>query len=290
MEPIKQFIRKNWLTLVGTTVGCFITGLGIDVFYHHSKLISGGVTGIAMILNYTMGWNTSFVNLILNIPIFILGWILLGRKHVLISIYGTVITSLALQLFSGLSLSYDSALTTVVLGGAICGFGSGIMIRSGGTAGGTDIIGKILNKYFSVGIAAAQLSFNVVMLIVYGFMFNLDLAILTLVTSTVSSFVNNYINDGMDRRRALFIVTEKPETMALRIHEELRRGATALPCEGGTNHATHKMLYVVISRYQLAALKRLIKSVDPSAFFTIHVATGVYGKGRSFHAVSQIQD
>jgi len=287
---MKQFIEKNWRTLVGTTLGCFISALGIDVFYHHSRLISGGITGVAMILNYTLGWNTSVLNIILNIPIFIAGWILLGRKHVLISIYGTAVTSLALQLFSSLSLSYESGLTTVLMGGAICGFGAGIMIRSGGTAGGTDIVGKILNKYFSIGIATTQLSFNVVMLVVYGLMFNLDLAILTLATATVSSYVNNYINDGMDRRRALFIVTEKPEELALRIHEELKRGATALPCEGGTNHMSHKMLYVVISRYQLASLKRLIKLVDPTAFFTIHVTTGVYGKGRSFHAVSEIQD
>ncbi len=290
MKSFKEIVRKNWLTIVGTTVGCLITGLGIDVFYHHSKLISGGITGVAMILNYTLGWNTSLVNLLLNIPIFIAGWILLGRKHVLISIYGTVVTSLALQLFENVSLSYESGLTTVLMGGAICGFGAGVMIRSGGTAGGTDIVGKILNKYFSIGIASTQLSFNVVMLVVYGFMFNLDLAILTLATATVASYVNNYINDGMDRRRALFIVTAKPDELALRIHEELRRGATALPCEGGTNHMHHKMLYVVISRYQLAALKRLIKKVDPEAFFTIHVTTGVYGKGRSFHAVSQIQD
>ncbi|MBQ7145762.1 MAG: YitT family protein [Lachnospiraceae bacterium] len=290
IQKIKNLIQKNWWALLWTTIGSLIVGLGIDVFYHHSKLISGGITGVAMILDYALGWNPSLTNIILNIPIFILGWILLGKGHVLISIYGTLVISLSLQLFSGLTLAYDSPLTTVVLGGAIVGFGSGITFRGGGTAGGTDIIGKILNKYFSVGLATTGLAFNVVVLIVFGFMFNLDLAILTLATSTVSSYVNNYINDGIDRRRALYIVTDKANEMALRIHKDLKRGATAIPCEGATLHQPKTMLYVVISRYQLAALKRLIKEVDPQAFFTIHVTTGVYGYGRSFHAVSEIQD
>ncbi|MBO4839305.1 MAG: YitT family protein [Lachnospiraceae bacterium] len=286
---LKELIQKNWRALLWTTVGSLIIGLGIDVFYQHSQLISGGITGVAMILNYSLGWNTSVINILFNIPLFIWGWIVLGRRHVLISIYGTVIVSLALQLFNGITLPYDSALTTVILGGAITGFGGGIMFRAGGSTGGMDIVGKILNKYFSIGIATTQLAFNVLVLVVYGFLFNLDLAMLTLATSTVSSFVNNYINDGVDRRRALYIVTDRADEMALRIHRELKRGATAIPCEGATLHNPKTMLYVVISRYQLAALKRLIKEVDPEAFFTIHVTTGVYGHGRSFHAVSEIQ-
>ena len=289
LMKLMQIIRKNWWTLLWTTIGCLITGLGIDVFYHHSQLISGGITGVAMILNYSLGWNTSVINILFNIPIFIWGWIALGRRHVLISIYGTIMISVALELFSGITLPYESPLTTVVLGGAITGFGGGIMFRAGGSSGGTDIVGKILNKYYSIGIATTSLAFNVLILVVYGFLYNLDLAMLTLATATVSSFVNNYINDGIDRRRALYIVTDKAEEMALRIHSEMKRGATAIPCEGATLHNPKTMLYVVISRYQLAVIKRIIKETDPQAFFTIHVTTGVYGFGRSFHAVSEIQ-
>ncbi len=287
---IIDLIKKYGGTFLWTTVGCLISGFAIDAFYHHSKLISGGITGVAMILNYQFGWNTSLLNLILNIPIFIAGFLLLGKKHIIFSIYGTAILSLALQLFDGIYIPYESKLTTVILGGVINGFGSGIMIRSGGTSGGTDIIGKILNKYFSVAIGTTQMSFNVAILVIYGFLFDLDLAILTMATAIMSSYINNYINDGIDRRRVLHIVTSKPDELAERIHEELKRGVTSIPCEGGTTHLHHRMLYVVISKFQLAAIKRIIKEVDPGAFFTIHVTTGVYGKGRTFHAVSQIGD
>lgn len=289
-NKISDLIKKYWKTFAGTTIGCLITGFAIAVFYHHSRLISGGITGVAMILNYKLGWSTSLLNLLLNIPIFIAGFIFLGKKHIIFSIYGTVVTSLALQLFEGVAVAYESNLTTVVLGGAIAGFGAGIMIRSGGTAGGTDIIGKILNKYFSIAIGTTQMAFNVVMLIIYGFLFDLDLAILTMATSIMASYINNYINDGIDRRRVLHIVTSKPDEMAERVHAELKRGVTSIPCEGGTTHLHHRMLYVVISKFQLAAMKRIIKEVDPGAFFTIHVTTGVYGKGKTFHAVSQIGD
>ncbi|MBO4873521.1 MAG: YitT family protein [Lachnospiraceae bacterium] len=285
-----DLIKKYGKIFAGTTVGCFITGFAIAVFYHHSQLISGGVTGVAMILNYKLGWSTSLLNLLLNIPIFIAGFIFLGKKHIIFSIYGTIMVSLALQFFEGIEIPYESSLTTVLLGGAICGFGSGIMLRSGGTSGGTDIVGKILNKYFSIAIGTTQMAFNVVMLIVYGFLFDLDLAILTMATSFVASVVNNYINDGIDRRRVLYIVTSKPDQLAERIGNELKRGVTSIPCEGGTTHLPHQMLYVVISKFQLAALKRIIRDVDPEAFFTIQVTTGVYGKGRTFHAVSQIGD
>lgn len=289
-NTVTDIIKKYWKPFVGTTIGCLITGFAIAVFYHHSKLISGGITGIAMILNYKLGWNTSVLNLLLNIPLFIVGLILLGKKHIVFSIYGTVMISLALQLFEGITIPYESHLTTVLLGGAISGFGSGIMIRSGGSSGGTDILGKILNKYFSIAIGTTQMSFNIVMLIIYGILFDLDLAILTMATSIMASYINNYINDGIDRRRVLQIVTSKPDEMAQRIHEELKRGVTSIPCEGGTTHLPHNMLYVVISKFQLASIKRIIKEVDPEAFFTIHVTTGVYGKGRTFHAVSQIGD
>ena len=285
-----DLIKKSWLPLVGTTVGCLISGFAIAVFYHHSKLISGGITGIAMILNYEFGWNTSVLNLVLNIPIFIVGLFLLGKKHIIFGIYGTIMMSLALQLFDGITFSYDSALTTALLGGALSGLGAGIMFRCGGSTGGTDIIGKILNKYFSVTIGTTQMAFNLVMLFIYGILFDLDLAVLTMATSIISSSINNYINDGVDRRRVLQIITSKPDEMAVRIHEELKRGVTSIPCEGGTTHLHHQMLHVVISKFQLAAIKRIIREVDPEAFFTIHVTTGVYGKGKTFHAVSQIGD
>ena len=178
----------------------------------------------------------------------------------------------------------------MLLGGVICGFGTGVMLRSGGSSGGMDIVGKILNKYFSIAIGTTQMAFNVVMLIIYGFLFDLDLAILTMATSIMASYINNYINDGIDRRRVLQIVTSKPDELSERISEELKRGTTSIPCEGGTTHLHHRMLYVVISKFQLAAIKRIIKEVDPEAFFTILVTTGVYGKGRTFHAVSQIGD
>ena len=283
-----NLIKRTWLPFAGTTVGCFIIGFAIAGFYHHSRLISGGITGVAMILNYQFGWNTSLMNLLLNIPIFIAGWILLGKKHIVFSIYGTLMISLALQIFDGITIPYESTLTTVLFGGVINGFGSGIMIRSGGTSGGTDIIGKALNKYFSIAIGTTQMSFNLIMLIVYGILFDLDLAVLTMATSIVSSSVNNYINDGVDRRRVLQIVTSRPDELAERIHSELKRGVTSIPCEGGTTHLQHHMLHVVISKFQLAAIKRIIREVDPDAFFTIHVTTGVYGKGRTFHAVTQI--
>ena len=283
-----NLIKKNWLPFLGTTVGCLISGFAIAVFYHHSKLISGGVTGVAMILNYKFGWTTSLMNLLLNIPIFIAGLILLGKRHIVFSIYGTLVISLALQLFDGIAINYESTLTTALLGGAMSGFGAGIMIRSGGTSGGMDIVGKILNKYFSIAIGTSQMTFNFVMLIIYGILFDLDLAVLTMATAFISSTVNNYINDGLDRRRVLQIITSKPDELAERIHEELKRGVTSIPCEGGTTHLHHRMLPVVISRFQLAAIKRIIREVDPDAFFTIHVTTGVYGKGRTFHAVSQI--
>ena len=285
-----SILRQYWLPFVGTTVGCLISGFAIAVFYHHSKLISGGITGIAMILNYQLGWNTSLMNLLLNIPIFIAGFIMLGKKHIIFSIYGTIMISLALQIFDGITIAYESTLTTVLLGGVLNGIGAGIMIRSGGTTGGTDIIGKILNKKFSIAIGTTQMSFNLVMLAIYGILFDLDLAVLTMATSIMSSSINNYINDGVDRRRVLQIITSKPDEMAQRIHEELKRGATSIPCEGGTTHLHHTMLHVVISKFQLAAIKRIIREVDPGAFFTIQMTTGVYGKGKTFHAVSQIGD
>lgn len=287
-HPDKETAAQTARTLAGTALGCLLCGFSINAFYIPGKLISGGMSGVALLLNYQFGFSAAAANFLLTVPLMILAWIFLGKKLFLYNLYGTALFSLAIQLFSGLRLPYETQLPTVILGGVIYGVGLGLIYRSGGIAGGADIIGRLLNKYFSVSMATTGLVINTLVLCAFMFISGLDLAVLTLATVFIASQANRYVNDGIDRRRAVLIITEKETELAAAIFAKVGRGVTAFDARGAYTHQSLSVLYCVVSPWQIARLKRTVRSVDPNAFFTITETVGVYGRGQGFHKITDI--
>ena len=282
-----ESLHETWNTLWQLLAGIIIYSLSIDIFYTPAKLLGGGVTGFAQILNFEFGLPVSLMVLLINIPLFILALILIDRRFTIFSLFGMLGLSLFLDLFSGLSLPFSSQLTSVVLGGVLNGLGLGLIYRSEASVGGTDIISKIIQRYYSGNMAYTGLIINVFVVGTSAFIYGLDQAVLTLCAMYISSQVNSYIIDGVDHRRAISIITTRPDEIAAAIYDSVGRGATILKGEGSYTHAEHDMLYCVISKRQLAKVKRAVKATDPEAFFTITMVTGVYGKGHGFHSINQ---
>lgn len=287
-SPDKESALQTARTLAGTALGCLLCGFSMNVFYTPSKLISSGLAGVALLLNYQFGFSTAASNFLMTVPLMILAWIFLGKKMFWCNLYGTALFSLSIQLFSGLRIPFETQLPTVILGGLIYGAGVGIIFRSGGIAGGADIIARILNKYFSVSMATTGMMINAAVLCVFMFISGLDLTVLTLATVFVSTTANHYVNDGIDRRRAALIITEKEEELSAAIFSKIGRGITVFDARGGYTHQSHAVLYCVVSPWQVARLKRTIRAVDPNAFFTITETIGVYGRGHGFHKITDI--
>ena len=284
----KSEIKSYITTLLMLLVGSIIYALGVDLFYSRAQLLSGGVTGIALLLNYTFGCSTSLLIICINIPLFVLGWFFVNKKFVVFSACGMAMLSGFLELFKNISLPYESPLVSIVLGGVVVGVGLGIVLRSGATMGGSDIVGKIFYKYFSLNLAVFDLLINAVILVLVSIWNSIDQAVLTICAMYIATQVTSFCIDGIDHRRALLIITYIEEELSAALMEKVGRGVTVLHSMGAYTHKENSVLYIVIQKQQLATLKRVIRETDPHAFFTILVTTGVYGHGKSFVPLEDI--
>lgn len=287
----KQFLTSNAKILSQLVLGCLIYSLGMNIFYTPLKLLPGGVAGAAQLLHYRFGLPTSLMIIVINIPMFLIGLRFVSKKFTLYSLLGIGIFSACIQLFSGLSWPVSlTPLTCIVLGGVLTGFGLGLVYRSGASVGGTDMIAKALHKYFSVNMAVTGLVFNILIISVFAMIYGLDKAVLTVCTMLIATYVNTYVIDGIDHRRAILIVTEHEKEVSDSLMEGLNRGVTVLDSHGAFTHKTNNMLYCVISKHQLQQLKVIIKKADPQAFFCIIPVTGVYGHGHEFFGFDHIEN
>ena len=284
----KEFFKENGRTILEVVIGSALYSLGMNLFYTPATLLAGGVAGFAQLLNYEFGLPVSLMVVMINIPMFLLGWKLVNRKFILYSAVGMAIFTGFIQLFSGLHLEFSSPLTSVMMGGVLTGLGVGLIYRSGASVGGTDIISKILHKYFSVNMATSGLVINAVIVFMSAFIYGIDQAVLTICAMFISSQVNSYVIDGWDHRRAILIVSDKKEELPKALMEKLKRGVTIVNAEGAYTGQEHYLMYCVISKHQLGQLKSVVKQVDPNAFFTIITVNGVYGKGISFFSFKHI--
>ncbi len=286
MSLTPKQVKSTLYVILSILTGSFLCALSLNVFYIPGQLLSGGATGVALLLHYQFGWSTALMVVLINIPLFLLSWKLVSRDFFVYSLVGTAVFSVMVELTKDLRLAYDSRLTTVALGGILNGLGIGVAFRAGASFGGSDIISKILHKYFSFNMAAAGLVVNAGIVFFSIFIFGLDLAVLTLAAMFISSKVTSYVIEGMRYKRAVFIITGKDTDMAAAILAKIHRGVTVLEARGAYTGQSKSMLYCVISKRQVAPLRQIVKDTDPQAFVTVAEASQVYGYGNGFYAIT----
>lgn len=288
---MKQISKREWYaigrTIFAVLIGSLLCALATNTFFIPRRLLSSGFTGLALLFNYLLGWNVSLTYFLLNIPLFYLVIRFLGKRSFVLCIVGTAVFSLVVELVPAIPMGELSDLTTVVLGGLIYGAGVGIILRYGGLTGGMDIIARLLNKHFAISMGASSLVFNAILFTVFSFFDGINIAVLTLAAVFISTIVNNYVNEGIDRRRSCMIITDQKEALSAAIMKELGRGVTLLDAHGAYTGAEHSALMTVLSTWQVPRLRRLILEIDPHAFMTITETVGVYGNGRGFQTMEE---
>lgn len=278
----KQAIQKILLDGLFVCVGTIIHAIGIDMLIQPNKLTPGGITGLAVQFNYLFDLPTGVLVLIMNIPLFILGYVKLGGKFVLSSAIATVVSSVAIDLLKLILPVYEGDLLLVALfGGAITGLGISLLYLRGSSLGGSDIVCSVINKRFShLPIGKISLGLNAIVIIsamfVYG---NVDSALYSAIAAFVSSKVVDAILLGADSGSLLLTVTDKPYEMAKKIHDDAGRGATVLDATGTAKGEAKHLLMCAARRYEFSKIIRAIKSVDPNAFVVIADARDVQGNG-----------
>ncbi|WP_296733943.1 YitT family protein [Anaerovibrio sp.] len=262
-------------------LGCLISSCGINLFYVPSNLLTGGVTGISMVVLFLWGLPLGVQTFVYNIPLLIAAYYFLGKKYLADVIVGTVIFSVCLDLTQYLSALHvvGDVMLSSVFGGVLCGIGYGIVFRNNGSTGGFDIIGAIVKKYYSFDMGAVIFSFNCMIVVVAGFLFDVTQALFTLIGMFVSANITDKVIAGINHRKAVLIISDKAAEIADGIIYEVGRGVTFLHGQGAYTQKERNVVFVVVKTTQIAKIKTIVDIIDESAFMIIISANEVMGRG-----------
>lgn len=260
-------------------VGSCIFSAAIVIFIKPAMISMGGIAGMALIANYLVKLPIGAASLVLNIPLLIFGYRLLGREF----FYKTMVCSVSYSVFMDavgpFLMEYQGdKLLAAIYGGIIMGLGFGLVFYRGGTSGGTDIIAKYLNKKNGVSIGNANLVMNGAIIIVGSLIYrSVESALYAIIVQYLTGVVINSVISGSDSQKEAMIITKNPEVVAKIIFEKLQRGVTAVEARGMYTGEDKTMLICVARRHEINELKKVIHQADPESFLLISEVTEVYG-------------
>ncbi len=276
-------MRKIITRYLMVALGCFMIAAAINLFFIPHRLLSSGVTGIAIIFHWLFDWPVGIQLIVMNAPLLVLAFILIGRSYGLTTLFGTVLLAFAIDLTSFLN-SYspvDDKLLAAVAGGVIAGIGGGLSFRVNGSLGGLDVISTITKKYYSLNVGMVGFMVNFCITLVGAALYGVEIAILTLISMFIGSRVTDTVVDGFNRKKSVYIISYKPDDVIKAVLMEVGRGATILHGEGAYTKQQKEVIFIVVRLTQIAKLKQSVREADPEAFMIINDAYEVLGKGFS---------
>ncbi len=263
--------------------GAAVFSFGLVHFNMENNLSEGGFTGITLLVYFLFNIHPAITNIVLNIPVFIVGWRLLGKITFVYTMIGTLSVSFFLWIFQNyfkFSMPLHEDLTLAALfAGTFIGVGLGLIFRVGGTTGGVDIIARLVRKYAGWSIGKTMLLFDAAVITASLVYLNYREAMYTLLAVFVGTRVIDFIQEGAYKARGAMIISEKSQEIANKITTEMERGVTILDGRGSFTGKKREVLYCVISRGELTRLRNLIRMVDPVAFVTLIDVHEVLGEG-----------
>ncbi|WP_053220380.1 YitT family protein [Virgibacillus senegalensis] len=274
------FIEARRIFIV--MVGALLNAIALNFFLIAANVYASGFTGIAQLISSIFhdffnitGVSTGIILFILNIPVAILGWYKVGKGFTIYSVISVIFTTVFLELLPIRSLSEDIILNAV-FGGVIGGIGVGMTLKWGASTGGLDIVAMVLSRMKDKPIGNFFMIINSGIIIIAGLLYEAENALYTLLTLYVTTRVIDALHTRHEKVTAM-IVTRKAEELQKAIHDKMIRGITILPARGAYTREDKDMMVLVITRYELYDLERIISEVDPQAFTNVVQTTGIFG-------------
>ncbi|KPU26700.1 membrane protein [Caloranaerobacter sp. TR13] len=277
-------IKKNWyryiVEYIGITIGTIIMALSLNLFLEPNTIAPGGVTGLAIVIKKIIGIDVDITNLIINIPLFIFGLIVLGKAFGAKTLYGTFALSFFIRILPNGNL-VNELLLAAIFGGVLMGIGLGIVFRFGGTTGGTDLAGAILNKYFpGFSTATFMMSIDLCVVAIAGIVDKkLETSLYSVIALYIIVKVIDLILEGLGYAKAFFIISQYPDKIGNTILEKLNRGVTVLKGRGMYTGKDRDVLLCVVNRSQVTKLKEIVHQIDKNAFVMVADIYEVLGEG-----------
>lgn len=281
-------MKKYWPSIRDyalVVAGALVQAIGLRLFLVPAELASGGISGISQLIHKFTDWPIGLMVFIGNVPLFLLGWKMLGgRRFALRTLTAVASFSffaeavLWLPFFPPNGLTYDLVLNSLY-GAVVCGVGYGLVYRGQGTSGGSDILARILNRWRGVSMTQSYLMTDTLVMLAAGFVFGWEKALYAIISLYVSGLVVDSTLEGAGTVRTAMIVTDRVEAVADRILHEMERGATLLHGTGAYTMDPRPVMYCVITRSEVQQLKTIVHEADPNAFMVIGVAHEALGEG-----------
>ncbi len=277
LEPVLDYAQ--------IIAGALVVALGTNLFFVPNKVVSGGVTGLAIIAHYVLGTPVGMGVLVLNVPLLALGWRYGGGVRFFVrTLVAVVVMSTAIDLSAPyITAPTSDRLLVIGYGGLLDGLGLGLVFRGRGTTGGTDVLAVLAQRWLGVPMGQSLLAMNVLIFGLAAFAFNLEAVMIALALAFVSARVVDVAAEGFSTARAAMIITREADAVRLAVLERLGRGVTVLRGTGGYTGQERPVLYIVLRPGEVAQLKRILADVDRRAFVAIAPAKEVLGEGFAAH-------
>ena len=277
-------IWKRYKWIFDTVLGSAVFALGFSLFLGPNDMSAGGISGLALIFVELTGFGSvGTLSILINLPLFILGGVKIGRRFFVGSLIGMVLSSVLIDFFAMIPFPVVDPLMSVLYGGVICGLGLGVVFISGTSTGGSDILVRLLKlRYRHVPIGQISLCFDALVVVLTGLVFrDVTKSLYTGVTVFVCSQVIDAVVYRFDYSKVALIITSEHQAIADAIGKRLDRGATLLHGEGSYTHRQMKVVLAAVKKQQVAELKELVMEIDPQAFVIVQEAHQVLGDGFS---------
>ena len=278
---------RNGILLV---FGCAVMGLAYALFLIPHHFVPGGVSGIAIIINAFAGWPVGALIVVLNVPVFLFGLKTMGKRYVLNSLAGMIVSSAFIDLFNRvlrLPSATDNAVLAAIYGGITLGVGLGIVFRGRASTGGSDIIGMVLSKHTGLSLGFGIMIADFVVISASGLAFgSLEAPLFGYLVLFLSTKVIDMVLEGWSYSKLVIITSSRTEEIADFILHKLDRSGTALRSRSLYLNREGEIILTVVHRKQLSDLRSFIKKTDPEAFVVINDTYDVLGKGFKSHLIT----
>ncbi|MBQ7400173.1 MAG: YitT family protein [Clostridia bacterium] len=281
---MKETIRKTYLkNILMFAVGIALTALAIAQFTLPNKIVGGGVSGISTILYHTLGIGPGISTAVINAILLLIGIKVLGKRFVVATLAGVSLLSVLVELFSYLPPITENIILASVFGGVFYGVGIGLALAAGGSSGGTDILGRLIQHFFPHFPIGTLIMFvdGVVIAFSYVFFGNLELTLFGVVTLAVSTYAIDSVIRKLNVSKLAFIVSKKGDEIAKMLVTTAPRGCTIINTVGAYTQENNKMLVCALKDNELPAFQRKVLEIDPMAFIIFSESSQIVGNG--FH-------
>jgi len=279
VKKLSIFKNEQLMAYLQIFVGCFLGAMAYPLFLSPNYISPGGLTGVAMVLNYLIHVPIGTTSLLLNIPLFLIGYKSMGRVFVFRSLIAMLLFSVLIDLIP-LPVATTQPLLGAIFGGVLLGVGLGLILRGGATTGGTDMSARMVhNRFQHISVGTLLFGLDCISVLMAGLFIEVEYALYALICIYISSRVIDMVMLGTSREKACYVISKEHEQIKHELMHKLERGVTVLHAEGGWSGQSRPVLLCVLSPQELTQLKVIVRSLDETAFVFISDAHEVLGEG-----------